>query len=177
MKTVIRPSFIELLFLLMWAGVAALIAYAAYRGSWSLSYTGDINSRYVISKKWSPDMFTLGFLMVGAILLAAATELFARSVIIDGEFVSSRSPLGLYRQQLRRAEIRGFRISRVFGWGQVLEVMFAGKWIVFLANSRFKDCPSSYIEMEKTSNPLQTPASGTPAAGAPVAPPPGAEGQ
>lgn len=159
MKIVLRPTLSEFLFLIIWAGVAALIFYAAYLGSWSFGYAGDHNSGYQVFRKWSPDMLTLGLLTFGMILLAGATELLARSVTLDSEFLSSRSPLGLYRQALRRADIADVRVSRILGWGRVVEVLLKGRWIVFVANARFTDTPDLYLAPEKTSNQLPDPTS------------------
>jgi hypothetical protein len=84
----------------------------------------------------------------GVFLLAGAMELLARSVTIDDEFVSSRSPLGICRQKLRRADIADVRVGSVHSLGRVVEILFQGRWIVFVGNARFKECPLRYLAAE-----------------------------
>jgi hypothetical protein len=44
-KTVLRPSFGELLLLCMWTSVAALFVYIGYDSAWVIAYTGSFQCK------------------------------------------------------------------------------------------------------------------------------------
>lgn len=151
MKKVLYPALGEVLLLLCWTCAAVAFLYLAYRSAWVLSYSGESVATGTIVRRFAPDAFSFGLLLLGLLILAIAWELLGRSVTIGAEGLRSRSPIGLYRQSVRKAEIADFRVTSIRGWGRIVEFKVGGRWIVFLANSRFADRTGFYLQAARDS--------------------------
>lgn len=144
-KTVIRPTLREILSLFLWVFFAVSLAFSVYPISRRTNVHGNLHSGYVISETWSPGFFEICMLLTAFIVLVIAVELFARSVTVDGKFISCGSPLGIFRQKIKRSEISDFRLSQGAPGHFRLELRVNGRWIVFRGNSRFKDHHPEYL--------------------------------
>ena len=77
------------------------------------------------------------FCAVFGLVALIMVEVNLRTVKVDDLSISQRSPLGLYRQKFKHEELTGIRNTRM-ARGDIIEVCYQGRWIVFCSNRRFR---------------------------------------
>lgn len=119
LKGVYRPSIADKMFAAAFAVWAVVFLAAMARVSHGL------------------DGFDTVFACVVVLFTVMTSEVNLRTVTIDDDFISQRSPFGIYRQKLRHDDLSGVRVTRMTR-GDVVEVCHRGRWIFFCSNRTFR---------------------------------------